>query len=213
MHSHRKVASAFHHLILSVIPRMTPKLTRILSLLRPCSKTDARCGWLPAVRAARTMVKELIWHWTIRRNINPHMATRRHFVVLPLCGIGYARRGECHKGLKAAHGRLRRHYALTQLVVLGQIYSPSAVTQGSLGLYIQIPANPPGACKKKKKKKKKPGVTIAKSTAMAMNRHGGGRSGLNRTIFLVTVANLAQDLGPKSVGWIVWRNSERDLGA
>ena len=40
---------------------MTPKLTRIVALFRPCRKTDARCGWLPAARAARTMVEQLIW--------------------------------------------------------------------------------------------------------------------------------------------------------
>jgi hypothetical protein len=38
---------------------MTPKLTRIFALFRPCCKTDARCGWLPAAQAARTMVEEL----------------------------------------------------------------------------------------------------------------------------------------------------------
>ena len=31
---------------------MTRKLTQIFALFRPCSKTDARCGWLPAARAA-----------------------------------------------------------------------------------------------------------------------------------------------------------------
>ena len=40
---------------------MTPKLTQIFVLFRPCCKTDAMCGWLPAARAARTMVEQLIW--------------------------------------------------------------------------------------------------------------------------------------------------------
>ena len=31
---------------------MTRKLTQIFALFRPCIKTDARCGWLPAARAA-----------------------------------------------------------------------------------------------------------------------------------------------------------------
>jgi hypothetical protein len=39
---------------------MTPKLTQIFALFRPCCKTDARCGWLPAARAARTMVEQQI---------------------------------------------------------------------------------------------------------------------------------------------------------
>jgi hypothetical protein len=34
------------------------QLTRIFALFRPCCKTDARYGWLPAARAARTMVEE-----------------------------------------------------------------------------------------------------------------------------------------------------------
>src|SRR5262244_3756211 len=41
-------------------PRMTPELARLFALFRPCSKTDARCGWLPAARAARTMVEGLV---------------------------------------------------------------------------------------------------------------------------------------------------------
>jgi hypothetical protein len=32
---------------------MTSKLTRIFALFRPCCKTDARCGWLPAAPEAR----------------------------------------------------------------------------------------------------------------------------------------------------------------
>src|SRR5262249_22307161 len=34
-------------------------------LFRPCSKTDARCGWLPAARAARTMVEGRIWLFSL----------------------------------------------------------------------------------------------------------------------------------------------------
>ena len=41
------------------------KLTQIFGLFRPCSKTDARCGWLPAARAARTMVEQLIWLFSL----------------------------------------------------------------------------------------------------------------------------------------------------
>ena len=47
------------------IPRMTPELARIFALLRPCSKTDARCGCLPAAREARTMVEGLIWLFSL----------------------------------------------------------------------------------------------------------------------------------------------------
>src|SRR5262249_47328904 len=47
----------------SEIPRMTPKLTQ--TLFRPFCKTDARCGWLPAARAARMMVEELIWPFSL----------------------------------------------------------------------------------------------------------------------------------------------------
>src|SRR5262245_59803686 len=46
---------------------MTPELARIFPLLRPCSKTDARCGWLPAARAARTMVEQQIWLFSLAR--------------------------------------------------------------------------------------------------------------------------------------------------
>src|SRR5215468_9469243 len=44
---------------------MTPELARIFALFRLCSKTDARCGWLPAAWAARTLVEGLIWLFSL----------------------------------------------------------------------------------------------------------------------------------------------------
>jgi len=44
---------------------MTPELAWIFALFRPRSKTDARCGWLPAARAARTLVEGLIWLFSL----------------------------------------------------------------------------------------------------------------------------------------------------
>ena len=45
-------------------PRMTPKLRQIFALFRPCCKTRDLDG-LPAARAARTIVEELIWLFSL----------------------------------------------------------------------------------------------------------------------------------------------------
>src|SRR5262249_35287457 len=46
-------------------PRMTPKPAWIVAILQRPWKPDARCGWLPAARAARTMVEGLIWLFSL----------------------------------------------------------------------------------------------------------------------------------------------------
>src|SRR5262249_39084858 len=47
------------------IPRMTPKPAWRVAILQRPWKPDARCGWLPAARAARTMVEGLIWLFSL----------------------------------------------------------------------------------------------------------------------------------------------------
>ena len=47
------------------IPRMTPKPTWRVAILQRPWKPDGRYGWLPAARAARTMVEGLIWLFSL----------------------------------------------------------------------------------------------------------------------------------------------------
>src|SRR5262249_55797860 len=50
---------------LADIPRMTPKSAWRVAILQRPWKPDARCGWLPRARAARTMVEGLIWLFSL----------------------------------------------------------------------------------------------------------------------------------------------------
>src|SRR5262249_23872732 len=47
------------------IPRMTPKPAWRVVILQRRWKPDGRYGWLPAARAARTMVEGLIWLFSL----------------------------------------------------------------------------------------------------------------------------------------------------
>src|SRR5215472_7370892 len=51
--------------ILTDIPRMTPKPAWRVAILQRPWKPDGRYGWLPAARAARTMVEGLIWLFSL----------------------------------------------------------------------------------------------------------------------------------------------------
>src|SRR5215471_14947279 len=62
---HRHPLVNLRQVPLTDIPRMTPKPAWRVAILQRPWKPDARCGWLPAARAARTMVEGLIWRFSL----------------------------------------------------------------------------------------------------------------------------------------------------
>src|SRR5258708_40256337 len=88
---------------------MTPKPAWRVAILQRPWKTDARCGWLLAARAARTMVEGLIWLFSLASGRLPPVdcaCTRDHQTLHDYAdgGCGRSSALSCSKSWKNCRG-------------------------------------------------------------------------------------------------------------